>query len=309
MAFWRRTASWRAAWQPDLWHPSRCPSQRYSLNAPAPPCAPALSHRPSLTRRPTGTRRRSRSLSGPTLHRAPPARSTFRRPCSQPSRRCRTIRVNATACAGLQMISDHRIMPSLPAQGPTRRNRAAPFLWPESSSPRRSTGLPAGAGRHGAPKAPAALPAKTFHDPRVALIIETVLRPAIGLHRLTGGIRCGWRDKARSLVFAPTGDHEPLIARYIVSSPSPALPDITARPRPRRRARPSRWWRGSCSGWIWRGSSACPVRQVAYATHGQIIEVLVANRLSSPAPLLHVSRWAAEWAVEEVFGLPRRCAG
>jgi hypothetical protein len=54
---------------------------------------------------------------------------------------------------------------------------------------------------------------------------------------------------------------------------------------------------------------ACPVRQVAYATHGQIIEVLVANRLTSPAPLLHVSRWAREWAVEEVFGLPADVLG
>jgi hypothetical protein len=54
---------------------------------------------------------------------------------------------------------------------------------------------------------------------------------------------------------------------------------------------------------------ACPVRQVAYATHGQIIEVLVANRLTSPAPLLHVSRWAEQWAVEEVFGLPADVLG
>jgi Domain of unknown function (DUF4277) len=54
---------------------------------------------------------------------------------------------------------------------------------------------------------------------------------------------------------------------------------------------------------------ACPVRQVAHATHGQVIEVLVANRLTSPAPLLHVSRWADEWAVEEVFGLPTDVLG
>lgn len=54
---------------------------------------------------------------------------------------------------------------------------------------------------------------------------------------------------------------------------------------------------------------ACPVRQVARATHGQVIEVLVANRLTSPAPLLHVSRWAEQWAVEEVFGLPADVLG
>jgi hypothetical protein len=35
---------------------------------------------------------------------------------------------------------------------------------------------------------------------------------------------------------------------------------------------------------------ASPVRDVALSTHGQIIEVPVANRLTSPAPLLHLSR-------------------
>ena len=48
---------------------------------------------------------------------------------------------------------------------------------------------------------------------------------------------------------------------------------------------------------------ACPVRDVAVATHGQVIEALVANRLTSPQPLLHVEDWAREWAVAEVFGL------
>jgi len=48
---------------------------------------------------------------------------------------------------------------------------------------------------------------------------------------------------------------------------------------------------------------ACPVRDVAIATHGQVIEVLVANRLTSPRPLVHVAGWAREWAVEEVFGV------
>ena len=47
---------------------------------------------------------------------------------------------------------------------------------------------------------------------------------------------------------------------------------------------------------------ACPVRDVALATHGQIIEILVASRLTAPAPLLHVPAWAEQWAVEEVFG-------
>lgn len=49
---------------------------------------------------------------------------------------------------------------------------------------------------------------------------------------------------------------------------------------------------------------ACPVREVATLTHGQVIEVLVANRLTSPTPLRRVEDWAAAWAVEEVFGTP-----
>jgi transposase len=49
---------------------------------------------------------------------------------------------------------------------------------------------------------------------------------------------------------------------------------------------------------------ACPVRDIAYATHGQVIEALVANRLTSPAPLVHVEDWARAWAVEEIFSLP-----
>lgn len=48
---------------------------------------------------------------------------------------------------------------------------------------------------------------------------------------------------------------------------------------------------------------ACPVREVARVTHGQVIEALVANRLTSPRPLLRVEDWAREWAVEEVFGI------
>jgi len=47
----------------------------------------------------------------------------------------------------------------------------------------------------------------------------------------------------------------------------------------------------------------CPVRDVAIATHGEVIEALVANRLTSPAPLLRVEDWARSWAVPEVFGV------
>ena len=52
---------------------------------------------------------------------------------------------------------------------------------------------------------------------------------------------------------------------------------------------------------------ACPVREVAHLTHGQVIEVLVANRLTAPRPLLRVADWAAQWAVEEVYGIDPAC--
>jgi transposase len=48
---------------------------------------------------------------------------------------------------------------------------------------------------------------------------------------------------------------------------------------------------------------AVPIRDVALLTHGAVIEALVANRLTSPSPLLHVQDWARAWAVEEVFGI------
>ena len=48
---------------------------------------------------------------------------------------------------------------------------------------------------------------------------------------------------------------------------------------------------------------ACPIRDVAIVTHGQVIEALIANRLTSPQPLLHVEDWARQWAVAEVFGI------
>jgi hypothetical protein len=52
---------------------------------------------------------------------------------------------------------------------------------------------------------------------------------------------------------------------------------------------------------------ACPVREVATLTHGQVICALVANRLTSPTPLRRVEDWAQAWAVPEVFGiLPER---
>ncbi|WP_307835537.1 DUF4277 domain-containing protein [Streptomyces adelaidensis] len=47
----------------------------------------------------------------------------------------------------------------------------------------------------------------------------------------------------------------------------------------------------------------CPGGASAHVTHGQVIEALVANRLTSPAPLVRVGDRARTWAVEEVFGI------
>jgi len=48
----------------------------------------------------------------------------------------------------------------------------------------------------------------------------------------------------------------------------------------------------------------CPVRDVALASHGQVIEAVIANRLTSPTPLVRVIDWARVWAVEHCFGIP-----
>jgi len=50
----------------------------------------------------------------------------------------------------------------------------------------------------------------------------------------------------------------------------------------------------------------CPVREVAWITHGEVIEALVANRLTAPAPLVRVQEWAAAMAVEEAYGISPR---
>lgn len=47
----------------------------------------------------------------------------------------------------------------------------------------------------------------------------------------------------------------------------------------------------------------CPVDDRSELTHGQVIEALVANRLTSPEPLVRVRDWAGGYAVEEVFGV------
>ncbi len=48
---------------------------------------------------------------------------------------------------------------------------------------------------------------------------------------------------------------------------------------------------------------ACPVRDVASLSHGQVIEALIANRLTSPKAMVAVADWAHAWAVEEVYSI------
>jgi hypothetical protein len=47
----------------------------------------------------------------------------------------------------------------------------------------------------------------------------------------------------------------------------------------------------------------CPVRPAAPISHREVIEALVANRLTAPAPLVQVEAWAAAMAVDEVYGI------
>src|SRR5437016_3138198 len=47
-----------------------------------------------------------------------------------------------------------------------------------------------------------------------------------------------------------------------------------------------------------------PVREVAHLTNGQVVEALVANRLTAPRPLYDITHWAETSAVEEVLGVP-----
>jgi transposase len=47
-----------------------------------------------------------------------------------------------------------------------------------------------------------------------------------------------------------------------------------------------------------------PIRDVAAVSTGQAVEAMICNRLTSPAPLVHVGDWARTWAAEEVLGIP-----
>lgn len=53
----------------------------------------------------------------------------------------------------------------------------------------------------------------------------------------------------------------------------------------------------------------CPVRDIALATHGQVVEVLIANRLTDPSAMVGVSGWARAWAVPEVYGIAASSLG
>jgi hypothetical protein len=48
---------------------------------------------------------------------------------------------------------------------------------------------------------------------------------------------------------------------------------------------------------------ACPMRDIALVSHGQVIEALIANRLTHPQAMVAVADWARDWAVEEVYGI------
>jgi transposase len=53
----------------------------------------------------------------------------------------------------------------------------------------------------------------------------------------------------------------------------------------------------------------CPIRELASATHGQVIEILIANRLTNPTAMVGICRWARDWAVPEVYGVPAAVLG
>ncbi len=43
---------------------------------------------------------------------------------------------------------------------------------------------------------------------------------------------------------------------------------------------------------------AAPVRDIALVTHGQVIVAMIANRLTSPTPMVHLGQWATQLAVQ-----------
>ena len=47
----------------------------------------------------------------------------------------------------------------------------------------------------------------------------------------------------------------------------------------------------------------CPIRDVALVSHGQVVEALIANRLTRPQAMVGVADWARDGAVQEGYGL------
>ena len=52
-----------------------------------------------------------------------------------------------------------------------------------------------------------------------------------------------------------------------------------------------------------RVDALAPVRDVAHLTNGEVVEALIANRLTAPRPLYDIVAWAEGWAVDETFGI------
>jgi transposase len=49
---------------------------------------------------------------------------------------------------------------------------------------------------------------------------------------------------------------------------------------------------------------ACPMRDLfGSISHGQVVEALIANRLTNPRAMVAVADWAHAWAVDEVYGI------
>jgi hypothetical protein len=48
----------------------------------------------------------------------------------------------------------------------------------------------------------------------------------------------------------------------------------------------------------------CPMRDLfGSISHGQVVEALIANRLTSPKAMVAVADWARSWAMDEVYGI------
>ena len=55
---------------------------------------------------------------------------------------------------------------------------------------------------------------------------------------------------------------------------------------------------------VGRVDRVAPMRGRSLLTHGEVVAVLVANRLCGPAPLYDIASWASSAAIAELFGVP-----